>query len=448
MIMLDQTVVAVALAPMARDLGLTTYALHGVALVYVLALAAFAPVGAMVARRFGLLPTFRFGILLFAAASGCCGLTPYGPAAEPFLLLTRALQGAGAGLMIPVATTLITGLYEERERGRALAAYAGLAQVFFVLGPVVGAVLTQYLGWRAVFPANVPVAVAVLCLAAGARVEEEPEGRPLTVVAPLLMLLSVAVLVLGLYWCGFRGFTDLRTFAVLASGAVSLSVAVRLVLRSPEPFLDLRLLAIRPYAVAVTLTALVQAAQLIVVVHGTLFLRQAMHRPLLITGLSLVPLVAALTVGTLLSGHLLDRHRSPRIPVLLGLAAATLGTVLWTVALPSRTYAWQVPGMVLAGIGMGLPVPALSAELMRRVPEGKRVDASVLRQTLRQLGGAVGLALAGAMVLTANDDAADAAGIVDATATPVAFVAASGFLCAALLCAAVLLPAVERAERR
>ncbi|MER5812770.1 MFS transporter [Streptomyces sp. NPDC002033] len=442
MIMLDQTVVAVALASMASGLGLTTYALHGVALVYVLGMAAFAPVGGMAARRFGLLPTFRCGVVVFALASGACGLTPAGAAAEPLLLLLRALQGAGAGLMLPVATTLITHLYEEHERGRALATYAGLAQVFFVLGPVVGAVLTQYLGWRSLFLVNVPVAAAVLWLASKARITGEPQpvGGALTVVRPLLVVASVVLLVLGLYWCGAGGFTEPEPFAVLLGGAMALALAVRLVLGSPEPFLDLRLLGIRPYAVAVALTFAVQAAQLVVLVHGTLFLRQAMHRPLLATGLCLLPLVVTLTAGTLLSGYLLDRSRSVRVPVLLGLVVATLGAVLWTLALPSLSYARQVPGMALAGLGMGLPVPALSAELMRAVPKDKRGDASVLRQTLRQLGGAVGLATAGALVLAANDDADDAAGIVTATATPSAFLAASAFLLAALLCAAALLP--------
>ncbi|MFF4367088.1 MFS transporter [Streptomyces sp. NPDC001594] len=125
----------------------------------------------------------------------------------------------------------------------------------------------------------------------------------------------------------------------------------------------------------------------------------------------------------------------------------------WTLALPPRSYPWQVPGTVLAGIGMGMPVPALSAELMRAVPRRDRADASVLRQTLRQLGGAVGLALAGALVLAANDDTADAEGIVTATATPAAFVTAAAFLTTALLSATLLLPpgpapAPARPQRR
>lgn len=182
------------------------------------------------------------------------------------------------------------------------------------------------------------------------------------------------------------------------------------------------------------------------VLHGVVLLRQAMNLPLLATGTSLLPLVTALTAGTFTSGYLLDRSGSIRVPVVLGLATATLGVTAWTVALEPRAYVWQVPGMILAGIGMGMPIPALSAELMRAVPEDERPDASVLRQTLRQLGGAVGLATAGAFVLAANSDAADATGIVTATAAPAAFVVASCFLAAALLLAVTVLPRKTRTD--
>lgn len=119
------------------------------------------------------------------------------------------------------------------------------------------------------------------------------------------------------------------------------------------------------------------------------------------------------------------------MPVLLGLTAATVGAAAWTAVLPSREYLWQVPGMLLAGIGMGLPVPALSAELMRAVPADKRADASVLRQSIRQLGGAVGLA-AGAVVLAANERVAEEAGVISVTATSAAFLVASWVLAATL----------------
>ncbi|WP_327257008.1 MFS transporter [Streptomyces sp. NBC_01244] len=440
MVGLDQTVVAVALDPMARGLGLTTFMMHGVVLVYVLALAAFVPVGGMLARRFGRLTTFRAGTAVFAIASGLCALAPTGDAAEPYLVTVRAVQGIGGALMMPVATSVITDVYEEHARGRALAVYAGLAQLFLVLGPIVGAVLTQLLGWRSVFLVNLPVGAACLWMIARARLSNRAEGGPLSVLQPLLVIFSLVTLILGLYQCGVWGFANGKTLTVLAAGLVAMGMAVRLILRSPRPLLDLRLLGIRPYAVAVALTFLVQAPQLIVLVHGTVYLRQAMGLSLLATGISLLPLVAASAAGTFLSGYLLDRSRSVRVPVLLGLTAATVGAAAWTAALPSREYLWQVPGMLLAGAGMGLPVPALSAELMRAVPPAKRADASVLRQSIRQLGGAVGLAVAGAVVLAANENTADAAGVIGVDATFAAFAVASCVLAVTLPLAAIALP--------
>ncbi|MFD9727326.1 MFS transporter [Streptomyces sp. NPDC059072] len=440
MVMLDQTVVAVALDPVARSLGFTTFALHAVVLVYSLAAAAFTPVGAMASRRFGLVRTFRCGTAVFMVASGLCGLAPGGDAAEPYLLTTRAVQGIGAALMLPVATTLIADVYEERERGRALAAYAGLAQILFVMGPVVGAVLIVCFGWRSVFLVNVPVGALTLWTIGRARVRTEAGGGTITPGQPLAVIVSLGLLVWGLYQCGVWGVTDPRTFTALVTGSLTLALTVRLVLRSPRPLVDLRLLLIRPYAVEVALTFLVQAAQLVVIVHGTLFLRQTLHLSLPATGTALFPLVASLTTGTFLSGYLLDRFRSIRVPVVLGLTAATAGAVVWTVALPAGEYRWLVPGMFLTGLGMGLPVPALSAEMMRAVPADKRPDASVVRQTLRQLGGAIGLASAGAVVLAINSEAADEAGIVSAEATPGAFAVASCALGIALLLAATALP--------
>ncbi|MGX1852653.1 MFS transporter [Streptomyces sp. NPDC055299] len=439
MVLLDETVVAVALDPMARGLGMSTSAMHRVVLLYALSLAALVPVGGVAARKFGLLPVFRSGAVLFSLASACCGLTPAGGLAVPFVLTARAAQGAGAALMLPVATTVITDVYEEHERGRALATYAGLAQTFFVVGPLAGALLTQFFGWRSIFLINIPLGGAVLWTLARARLSDQAPGEPVRVLQPLLMTLALVVLASALYQSGIWGL-GARTVPALAFGLLLLALSVRVIVRSAHPVLNLGLLRNPTYAVAAAVTFLVRAAQFPVLVHGAVYLRQALHLPVLGAGVSLLPFVSALAVGTFTSGYLLEYSRSVRVPVLWGLAGATLGTAGWAAALPGGAYLWQVPGMIVAGFGMGMPIPALSAEMMSSVSVDDRADASVLRQTLRQLGGAFGLAAAGALVLAANDPESNAVGNIRASATLHGFVFASIVLGVTFVLAVARLP--------
>ncbi|MEU6083986.1 MFS transporter [Streptomyces sp. NPDC047108] len=440
MVLLDETVVAVALDPMARDLDLNTAAMNRVVLVYVLALSSCVAVGGMAARRYGLLPVFRAGAVIFALASGCCGLTPPGPAAEPCLLAARAFQGAGAALMLPVATTAITHAYVADERGKALTAYAGVAQIFFVLGPLSGALLTQLFSWRAVFLINIPTVGVVLWALAKSRFRNHAPGEPFQVFQPAFMVLALAALLLSLYQIGSWGLEDARTVPVLSSSLVLVAVSVWVMIRAARPLLHLRILKNRTFAVSVAVTFLVQAAQFPVLVHGAVFLRQSLHLTPLGSGVSLLPFVSALAAGTFASGYLLESFRSIRMTVLCGLVTATLGTAAWSAALSRADYQWQIPWMVLAGFGMGMPIPALSATMMGSVSVDDRADASVLRQTLRQLGGAFGIAMAGALVLAANGQRSNAAGIIKAEASVRAFVFAGVVLGAACALAAIRLP--------
>ncbi|MEV6833779.1 MFS transporter [Streptomyces sp. NPDC051133] len=444
MVMLDQSVVAVALDPMAQDIGMTTVVMHWVVLVYVLSLASFVPIGAMTARRYGLVPTFRTGVVVFSLSSALCGVTPAGSGAEAFVLAARAMQGAGAALMLPVATTVISDVYDSHHRGRALTTYAGVAQVFFVMGPVTGALLTQFLGWRSVFLVNLPGGVLTLWVVGRARVPRRVSRKPLPVLQSLLVLPALSLVVLGVYESSVWGLAGI---GVLSVGAALLIVSVRAVLVAPLPLLQLRLFRIRPYTVAVVITFLVQAAQFPVLVHGTVYLRQQLQMSVLGSGLALLPFVVSLALGTFMSGFVLDHWQSIRVPVVGGLFAATAGTVAWTSLLPFGTYPWMVTAMVLSGLGMGAPIPALSAHMMNTVPEASRGDASVLRQMLRQLGGVFGLALAGALLLAVNDRAADQAGTVRTPATFAVFVAADAVLGCAATLAATALPKKTAAAR-
>ncbi|MGW7366438.1 MFS transporter [Streptomyces sp. NPDC054841] len=441
MVLFDQTVVAVALTPMARDLRLNAAAMYLVVLVYVLSLSSLAAVVGMIARRYGSLRTVQYGVVLFAAASACCGLTPPGAAAEPFMLAARAVKGAGAALMLSVATAVITEAHADHERGRALAAYAAYAQIFLVLGPVVGALLTHVFGWRSVFLVNVPVSVGILWMLGQTRLQmRRTREGDLTVVQPVLIVLALMVFVFGLFQSGAWGLRDGRTLTFIGTGFLMLALSGWITLGSRRPVLDLRLMRIRAFAVAVTLTFLVQAAQLSLLVHGAVHLQQAEHLSVFDSGAALLALVVPLAVGTYLSGRLREHFGSVRVPALLGLACATVGVTAWTAALAPDNPSWQIPGMVAVGLGMGMPIPALSAEIMNSVPYGARADASVLRQMLRQMGGAFGLAVVGAIALTSNDRAANDAGILTGSAIVAGFVGAGVFLALAFVLGVTMLP--------
>ena len=142
-------------------------------------MAALVALGGRLGDRFGGVTTFRIGVLIFFLASVGCGLAPVGELGEPVIIACRTLQGAGAALMMPVSASIVIAAFPASERGRAMAIYAGISQIFLALGPLLGGFLTQTLSWRAVFWLNVPVGIAALILVQIARpANVRTPGRP------------------------------------------------------------------------------------------------------------------------------------------------------------------------------------------------------------------------------------------------------------------------------
>src|SRR5262245_42488885 len=164
MIMLDQTVVTVALPTMARNLSISPTGQQWVVSAYVLALAALVALGGKLGDVIGRVTTFRLGMILFALGSVACGLAPASAGGETWIIVSRAVQGAGAALMMPASAAIVIGSFAPARRGRAMASYTGISMLFLVVGPVVGGLLTEYWSWRIVFALNVPVAVLSLAL--------------------------------------------------------------------------------------------------------------------------------------------------------------------------------------------------------------------------------------------------------------------------------------------
>lgn len=436
MVMLDQTIVTVALPTMMRDIPLSAGGAHWVVSAYVLAMAALVALGGRVGDWLGAVTAFRIGVVLFFVASCGCGLVPQGAGGEPMLLFFRALQGAGAALMMPASQSVVTNAFPIEQRGRALAVYVGIGQLFLAIGPLIGGLLTEAVSWRAVFWLNVPVGIATLALVEFAKPANVADGdRPSLPIAAVLVL-GMGLFILGLQEGPNFGWTSPLTIGAVILGLVLLSWLIRHQWASRDPLVDVRLVGVPGIGGDLVVVLLVQASMLGMVLYGTLYLQNVLGVPPLAAGVASLPLIVGIAVGAQLGGRLFDRS-GIRPPVLIGLLIAALGTAAWALALLGTHYPLQLPGMMLSGLGVGLVQSPTGVDALSRAPDNKRNQMSGLLQTLRQTGGTIGIAMTGAVVLTLEP-----AGATSATARfPIAaaFALSAALLVIAFVCAWLLL---------
>ncbi len=395
MILIDQTVVAVALPTIQRDLEMTTVGLQWIVNAYLLALAATVALGGRIGDLIGNARAFRIGALVFVGASAACGFAQ----GEAWIIAARAVQGLGAALMTPATGALVANAFRPSERGRAMGIYAGVSMAFLALGPLIGGLLTEGVSWRAVFFVNLPVGLAMLAAAQFTlRDEPRPAERPSIDWggAPLLVL-GLGSLVLGLMQSRPWGWDSPATIGLLAASAILLPLTVLWELRQREPLVQLRLFAIRNFLADNLVLAGVQFALTGVAVFGALWVQNVLGFTPIESGLSLLPLTLPVLVLAPRAGALYDRI-GPRAPVAIGclLVAASL---LWAaVVLHERSYGWLVPGYVLMGIGLGIMMTPANADAMNAVLPQLRSQASGVLQTTRMVGATIGVAVMGTII--------------------------------------------------
>lgn len=398
MIMLDQTVVTVALPVMSDDLGLSPTGQQWVVNAYVLALTALVAFGGKLGDRVGGVRTFRLGVAGFFIASALCGLAPAGAFGEAWIIAARVLQGAAAALMVPTSGAIVISAFPAQERGRAMAAYAGISQIFLAIGPLIGGVLTESVSWRAVFWLNVPVGVAALVLVAIAKPAQTMRPGRIRAGALALLVGGLGASVLAVQEAATWGWDAPLTLVLLVGGVAATATFVVTQLRVPDPLVDVGLLRRGPFLGDVVVNGLVQFGLLAAVLHSSLYLQDLLNYSPVQTGLAVLAMVLPITVAAQLGGRWFDRA-GVRPPALAGLAISTVGMLAWTLALPYLSYPLQVPGMVLTGFGLGLTISPTNTDALSRVRAAERSQASGVLQTVRQLGGTVGVAVVGAVVL-------------------------------------------------
>jgi EmrB/QacA subfamily drug resistance transporter len=391
MLLLDVTVVNVALPSTAAELRAGFTELQWTVDVYVLALAALLLGAGSVADRFGRRRVYAVGLVVFGLASLACGLSPSPEA----LIAARAVQGVGAACLFAVAPALLDETYRGRARGVAFGVWGGVSAAAAAAGPVVGGVLTHYQGWRWIFLVNVPISAVALVLALRLFPRSPGDrGRRLDLAGTGAFAVSAGALVYLLIRGNEIGWTSTAALALLAVCLLALLVFALVERRRAFPVLEPALLRRKPFlGVSVAALALTVSAYSYLLYVS---LRLQTHDGLsaLQAGLVLAPLGVTAMTAALLKGRLLG-HLPPRVPIALGLLLIAAGALVMLIAGAS----WPVvlAGTAVTGAGTGLVSPVLAATAINAVPGDRAGSASAANAACRQLGTAVGIALFGAV---------------------------------------------------
>lgn len=391
MLLVDVTIVNVALPSIATSLGSSFADLQWVIDGYALALAALLMVAGSLADRFGRRRLYLLGLLVFSAASLACGLAPN----ALFLVVARIVQGTGAAAMFATTGALIPSLYRGRRRGVAFGVWGAVNGLAAASGPLLGGLLTEALGWQAIFWVNLPVAaVAVLVTRAVVTESANPAAGRIDLWGAVTFTLAVASLVYGLVSAGENGWDTPRTVAGLALAAVALVVFLVVESVRTAPMLDLRLFRRGPFTALMIGGAVLNGAAFAHLTFTSIWLQSVLGLGPIAAGLTTAPLALASFVVSLTAARRFTRGH-PAYPVGGGLALVGTGALLMSLVGPGSGPWVLLAGLVTTGLGVGAVTPVLVSATLAAVPADHAGMGSAAVNTFRQLGLAVGLALFG-----------------------------------------------------
>jgi EmrB/QacA subfamily drug resistance transporter len=395
MIMLDNTVVNVALPSIQRDLGARLSELEWIVAGYALTFAALLLVGGKLADLFGRRLVFVVGLGIFTASSLACALAPN----PQFLIGARVVQGIGAALMSPATLSIISATFPPRERGQAIGIWAGVAALALSIGPFVGGVLTEHVGWSSIFFVNVPI--GVLAIAASLLLIEESkdtsEGQRLDLPGLLSSALGLFALTYGLIEANNYGWTSARILGALAIAAVALASFVVLERRQRRPMLELALFHNATFTGANLVVLLVALAQFGVLFFVSLYMQNVLGYSPVRAGTAFLPMTVLIVAIAPLAGRVSDRMGS-RWLMTGGMMLVALQLFYFSRLGVHESYATLVPGMLIGGVGIASVMSPSNAAALRGVPVDRAGVGSAVVNTSRQVGGSTGIALMGAIV--------------------------------------------------
>jgi EmrB/QacA subfamily drug resistance transporter len=393
MLLLDITVVNVALPSIQRALHSNFQDLQWVVDAYSLTLAAFLLTGGALADLLGRRLLFTIGLVVFTVSSAVCGLS-----GTPLTLnLARGVQGVGGALMFATSLALIAQAFHGRERGTAFGVFGAVTGAAVAAGPLIGGIITSAIGWEWIFFVNVPIGVTAVALTLS-KVDESRDPRASGVDWAGLVTFSgsLFLLVFALVRGNSLGWGSTQIVAMLSAAAVLLVAFVIAELVQERPMLDLSLFK-RPAFVGASVVAFtLSSSAFAMFLYLTLYIQNVLHYSPLQAGLRFLPTTLVMFAVSPLSGRL-----SVRVPIRLLLGVGLLfvggGLLAMTAVTPTSGWTALIPGFVLQGIGVGLINPPLASAAVGVVPPARSGMASGANSTFRQVGIATGIAALGAV---------------------------------------------------
>jgi EmrB/QacA subfamily drug resistance transporter len=394
MIMLDNTVVNVALPSIQKDLGASISGLEWTINGYTLSFAVLLATGGRLGDIFGRRRMFLSGVVIFALSSATAGFA----ADETSLVISRVVQGVGAALMMPGTLSIITDAFPAHERGKAMGTWAGVSALALAIGPVLGGFLTEHVSWRAIFYINIPVAIgAVLATTFAVRESRDTSvGRDVDYAGVAVLTAGLTALVLALVEGNGWGWGSPQIIALLIGAAVALPAFVYVENRVKAPMVQFDLLSDRNFLAAVVVALIISFAMLGVFFFLALYMQDILGYTPLEAGIRFLPSTLMIVAVAPIAGRLSDRF-GPRWLIAggLGLVAASLFTFS-RIAVDS-SYLDLLPGFMLLGIGIAMTMSPMTSAAMNAVPVQKAGIASGVLSMFRMVGGSLGVAITGAI---------------------------------------------------
>lgn len=406
-IVIDNTILNVALPTLVRDLGATNTELQWIVDAYVVVFAGLLLTMGALGDRFGRRGALEAGLVLFGAAS----LASAFATSPGQLIATRAAMGIGGALIMPATLSIITNIFPSHERGRAIGVWAGVSGAGIAFGPLLGGWLLESFWWGSVFLINLPIVVVALV---GGRMvvptSRDPQVRRLDPVGAVLSIAALATLVTAIIEAPLEGWTSPRTLLLTAAGVGLLAVFLGWERHTDHPMLDLGFFR-RPRfsaaSVAITLTFFAMFGSLFALTQYLQFVLG--HTPLQ-AGLRTAPMALTMAIVAPASARLVERVGT-KVVVASGLGLVTIGLASFASLGVAESYLPILARLVVLAVGMGMTMAPATESIMGSLPLGKAGVGSAVNDTTRQVGGALGVAILGS-VLTAGYQS----GIADAIA--------------------------------